>query len=310
MRAAYGLPTERRGILAVGPLAVEVSDPFGLASVSTAAAPVAELTVWPAIDEVVPIPHTQGDDPHGGADHPNALTTGGDDFYALRPYVGGRRPAPGPLALDRPPRPVDGPPGRAALAGPGHRAARHPARRPPPRHLRAGRVGLRQRRGGHRPGAASCSGWSPPPGSTRASPPARRTSRRSSSTSPWSGRSTATSWSQVLGTLRRGGSAGAFAAFLGGRAKADFEAVAGLSPAYGRVVTVAFATGRDRPPGPGRQRPDPRGRHRRLRPGLGRHDPPAPRRPGGGPLVSRRPNFVAWATWDVAHATKFAGGRP
>jgi uncharacterized protein (DUF58 family) len=85
-RASYRLPTERRGVLSVGPLTVEISDPFGLASQSTLAAPVTELTVWPALDEIGPLPHTQGDDPHGGADHPNALSPGGEDFYALRQY--------------------------------------------------------------------------------------------------------------------------------------------------------------------------------------------------------------------------------
>ena len=89
VRATYRLPTERRGILRVGPLSVQVSDPFGLASVSALAAPTVELTVWPAIDDVPPVPHTTGDDPHGGTDHPNALTGAGDDFYALRAYVVG-----------------------------------------------------------------------------------------------------------------------------------------------------------------------------------------------------------------------------
>lgn len=89
VRATYRLPTDRRGILRVGPLAVVVTDPFGLASASTRGAPVAELTVWPAIDEIASLPHTTGDDPHGGADHPNALTAAGEDFYALRAYVVG-----------------------------------------------------------------------------------------------------------------------------------------------------------------------------------------------------------------------------
>jgi uncharacterized protein (DUF58 family) len=89
VRASYRLPTARRGILQVGPLAVQIGDPFGLAAASTRAAPVVDLTVWPAIDEVPPLPHTSGDDPHGGADHPNALSSAGDDFYALRPYVVG-----------------------------------------------------------------------------------------------------------------------------------------------------------------------------------------------------------------------------
>lgn len=87
VQATYRLPTERRGILPVGPLVVEVADPFGLASSSTPGAPLTELTVWPAIDDVPPLPHTVGDDPHGGTDHPNTLSMSGDDFYALRPYV-------------------------------------------------------------------------------------------------------------------------------------------------------------------------------------------------------------------------------
>lgn len=89
VRAAYKLPTEKRGVLAVGPLDVEVGDPFGVATLSTRAAGVTDLTVWPAIDEISPLPHTQGDEPHGGVDRPNALRPTGEDFYALRPYVEG-----------------------------------------------------------------------------------------------------------------------------------------------------------------------------------------------------------------------------
>lgn len=87
VRAAYRLPTERRGMLRVGPMAIEITDPFGIASSSTEGAGVTELTVWPAVDDVLPLPHTTGDDPLGGNDHPNTLTGQGDDFYALRPYV-------------------------------------------------------------------------------------------------------------------------------------------------------------------------------------------------------------------------------
>lgn len=86
---AYRLPTDRRGVLGVGPLVFELSDPFGLARTRTPAASSAELTVFPRIDSVVPIPHTTGDDPHAGADHPNALGRSGEDFYALRQYVVG-----------------------------------------------------------------------------------------------------------------------------------------------------------------------------------------------------------------------------
>jgi len=89
VRAAYRLPTERRGLLRVGPMAIEVTDPFGLASSTTEGAGVTELTVWPAVDDVLPLPHTSGDEPLGSSDHPNALSSHGDDFYALRPYVVG-----------------------------------------------------------------------------------------------------------------------------------------------------------------------------------------------------------------------------
>jgi uncharacterized protein (DUF58 family) len=88
-RAAYRLPTERRGIVRIGPLDVIVTDPFGVASSATSAAPVSELTVFPWVDDIVPVPHTSGDDPHAGADHPSALGRTGEDFYALRPYVVG-----------------------------------------------------------------------------------------------------------------------------------------------------------------------------------------------------------------------------
>lgn len=89
VHATYRLPTERRGILRVGPLSVQVADPFGLASFSAIGAPPVELTVWPTVVDIAPVPHTIGDDPHGGTDHPNALTSAGDDFYALRQYVVG-----------------------------------------------------------------------------------------------------------------------------------------------------------------------------------------------------------------------------
>ena len=78
-------------------------------------APVTELTVWPAVVDVDPLPHTMSDDPHGGADQASAVA-GGEDFYALRPYAGGRSP-PGALALDGPVGRAPGPPGGAPWQG-------------------------------------------------------------------------------------------------------------------------------------------------------------------------------------------------
>jgi uncharacterized protein (DUF58 family) len=88
-RAAYRLPTTRRGIIAVGPLGLEVGDPFGLAVQAAEAAPVLELTVYPRVDPVGAPKHGGDRDPHGAASNLNVLGQQGDDFYALREYVVG-----------------------------------------------------------------------------------------------------------------------------------------------------------------------------------------------------------------------------
>lgn len=88
-RAAYRLPTDRRGIFDVGPLEVRVSDPFGFASTTTHAAEATQLTVLPRVDVITPLPRTIGDDPHAGATRASSLFGGGEDFYALRAYVQG-----------------------------------------------------------------------------------------------------------------------------------------------------------------------------------------------------------------------------
>jgi uncharacterized protein (DUF58 family) len=85
----YRLPTERRGLHRIGPLEVTVADPFGLVTSSTEGADRAEVTVYPRVDQILPVPFTLGHDPLAGALQPHALGRGGDDFYALRPYVVG-----------------------------------------------------------------------------------------------------------------------------------------------------------------------------------------------------------------------------
>jgi uncharacterized protein (DUF58 family) len=89
VRSAYRLPTERRGVLAVGPLEVSVEDPFGLARLRTVGAPVSELTVLPRVDEIRPPPPAGGDEPLAGARVTVAAAHAGDDFAALRGYVVG-----------------------------------------------------------------------------------------------------------------------------------------------------------------------------------------------------------------------------
>jgi uncharacterized protein (DUF58 family) len=87
--AAYRLPTDRRGLVHIGPLQVVVGDPFGLTNVTTVAAPTVALTVYPHIDQIDPLPYTTGHDPLAGARQPNSIGRTGEDFYALRPYVVG-----------------------------------------------------------------------------------------------------------------------------------------------------------------------------------------------------------------------------
>lgn len=85
---AYRLPTERRGIVTVGPMQVEVTDPFGLATARDRGAPAVEVTVLPHVDDIPPLPRSVGPDPDGTAET-GSLGRSGEDFAALRPYIVG-----------------------------------------------------------------------------------------------------------------------------------------------------------------------------------------------------------------------------
>jgi uncharacterized protein (DUF58 family) len=87
--ATYALPTEHRGVVWVGPLQLELSDPFGLAVRRHEAAPARRLTVLPRVDLIAPVRSGRGDDPLGEVSRGDALSPAGDEFAALRPYVVG-----------------------------------------------------------------------------------------------------------------------------------------------------------------------------------------------------------------------------
>ena len=61
-RAAYRVPTERRGRYEIGPLRASVGDPFGLSSRTWRAAGLDEVIVQPRVHEVMPLPEGGGDD--------------------------------------------------------------------------------------------------------------------------------------------------------------------------------------------------------------------------------------------------------
>jgi len=86
--ATYRLPTNRRGIVSIGPLTVEVSDPLRLARAVTVAAPETDLTVLPVVE---PLPEARMGDASRRREL-GARSVGhqrGDEFASLRPYVQG-----------------------------------------------------------------------------------------------------------------------------------------------------------------------------------------------------------------------------
>jgi uncharacterized protein (DUF58 family) len=86
--AAYTLPTFKRGVFELGPLELELTDPFGLARVTRVGSPVSSLTVHPKVDPIrvrqVPA------EPHPDMRSPlPVLGRVGDEFYGLREYRAG-----------------------------------------------------------------------------------------------------------------------------------------------------------------------------------------------------------------------------
>jgi uncharacterized protein (DUF58 family) len=83
--ASYELPTERRGVIAVGPLSISAGDPFGLVERRVEGAGPGRLVVHPRIRPVLPVPGSASRDARLGRTHP-ARAPRGDDFFALREY--------------------------------------------------------------------------------------------------------------------------------------------------------------------------------------------------------------------------------
>lgn len=86
---AYRLPTQRRGELTVGPLDLTISDPLGLTKSVARASGQVRLVVHPELLNLGVLHATAGHDPTADLQPIRALASGGDEFFALRPYVVG-----------------------------------------------------------------------------------------------------------------------------------------------------------------------------------------------------------------------------
>jgi uncharacterized protein (DUF58 family) len=83
--AAYTLPTSRRGVFGLGPLQLELTDPFGLSRVIVDGCPLATLTVHPKVDPIRSRYVPAETDPDMQVQLP-VLGRVGDEFYGLREY--------------------------------------------------------------------------------------------------------------------------------------------------------------------------------------------------------------------------------
>ena len=84
-RAAYQVPTHRRGRYRLGPLRLRLEDPFGLARLDRVGAGGGSVLVYPRIEALPGLPPAAGQDPHSGT-LARTTRTQGEDFFALRPY--------------------------------------------------------------------------------------------------------------------------------------------------------------------------------------------------------------------------------
>jgi uncharacterized protein (DUF58 family) len=82
----YRLPTDRRAVLAVGPLVVVRSDPLGLAERRQVVGGTGRLWVHPRVHAVRPLPVGRSRDLEGPT---SDLARGDGSFHALREYVSG-----------------------------------------------------------------------------------------------------------------------------------------------------------------------------------------------------------------------------
>lgn len=85
--ANYQIVCKPRGVYAVGPLTVGVTDAAGLARSTSQVDSIDRLIVYPEVEDLLGFPLTRGRDPSFQASKPEFAQRGGEDFYTLREYV-------------------------------------------------------------------------------------------------------------------------------------------------------------------------------------------------------------------------------
>jgi uncharacterized protein (DUF58 family) len=88
-RAAYRVPTERRGRFVIGPLRCSVSDPFGLARRTERVVGTDEVIIHPRVHEVLALPEAGGEDLDRDTPKLRGQPDSGNEFLTLREYAPG-----------------------------------------------------------------------------------------------------------------------------------------------------------------------------------------------------------------------------
>lgn len=88
-RAAYRVPTDRRGRFELGPLRATLGDPFGLSERSHHVAGTTEIIVYPRVHHVLPVPELGGDALDSHAAELAGRPAVGGEFHLLRDYDAG-----------------------------------------------------------------------------------------------------------------------------------------------------------------------------------------------------------------------------